>query len=43
MKQFAKETKDQKDSQTTMKTIKSNGVKFNVGFSTSNIYVYITK
>ncbi|WP_056968959.1 hypothetical protein [Lacticaseibacillus thailandensis] len=43
MKKFAKETKDQRDSQTTMKTIKSNGVKFNVGFSTSDIYVYITK
>lgn len=35
--------KSQADNQTTMKTIKSNGVQFNTGFSASDIYIYITK
>lgn len=43
MKKFAKAVKDQNDSQTTMKTIKSNGVKFDVGFSTTKLYIYLTK
>lgn len=43
MKKFAKAIKDQNDSQTTMKTIKSNGLKFDVGFSTTKLYIYLTK
>ncbi|WP_155285863.1 hypothetical protein [Lacticaseibacillus zhaodongensis] len=43
MKKFAKAVKNQNKSQTTMKTIKSNGVKFDVGFSTTNLFIYITK
>ena len=43
MKQFQKQTKNQNKSQTTIKTIKNNGVKFNIGFSTSDLYIYITK
>lgn len=43
MKQFQKQTKGQNKSQTTIKTIKNNGVKFNIGFSTSDLYIYITK
>jgi len=39
--QFTK--KSQKDNQTTMKTIHSNGVNFNTGFSASDLYIYITK
>lgn len=43
MKKFSNETKGQSKSQTTMKTIKSNGVKFDIGFSTTDLYIYITK
>lgn len=43
MKKFAKAIKNQSKSQTTMKTITSHGVKFDVGFSTSNLFIYITK
>jgi hypothetical protein len=43
MKKFSSETKGQSKSQTTMKTIKSNGVKFDIGFSTTDLYIYITK
>lgn len=40
---FQKATKDQDSSATTIKTIRSNGVKFNVGFSTSELFIYMTK
>ncbi|WP_225047306.1 hypothetical protein [Lacticaseibacillus kribbianus] len=43
LKQFNQATKDADGSATTIATITSNGVKFNVGFSTSDLYVYITK
>lgn len=43
MKKFAKAIKDQNNSQTTMKTIKSNDVKFDVGFSATHLYIYVTK
>lgn len=44
MSEFSDYTKkNKKGSQTTMKTIESNGVKFNTGFSTSDLYIYITK
>lgn len=40
---FQKALKDQDGSNTTIKTIKSNGVKFNVGASASDIFIYVTK
>lgn len=44
MSEFSKFTKkNKKSNQTTMKTITSNGVKFNTGFSASHLYIYITK
>ncbi|QFP79695.1 hypothetical protein [Latilactobacillus graminis] len=44
MSEFSDYTKNnKKGSQTTMKTIKSHGVKFNTGFSASHLYIYITK
>ncbi|MCI1284366.1 MAG: hypothetical protein LKG24_07240 [Lacticaseibacillus songhuajiangensis] len=43
MKKFSSETKGQSKSQTTIKTITSNGVKFDIGFSTTDLYIYITK
>lgn len=44
MKQFEKYTKSsQKSGQTTIKTIKSKGIKFDTGFSTDKLYLYITK
>ncbi|WP_459127868.1 hypothetical protein [Latilactobacillus curvatus] len=44
MSEFSDYTKkNKKGSQTTMKTIESNGVKFNTGFSTRDLYIYITK
>lgn len=45
MKQFEKVMKDAKknSSSTTTKTIHSNGVRFNVGFSTDHLYIYMTK
>lgn len=41
--QFQKAIKDQNGSQTTIKTITSNGVKFDVGFSASELFIYMTK
>ncbi|WP_412989063.1 hypothetical protein ACLJJ6_08875 [Pediococcus siamensis] len=46
MKQFTKLQKDAKNSSSTSTTthvIKSNGVKFQVGYSTTHLYIYITK
>ncbi|KRN03355.1 hypothetical protein FD13_GL000138 [Levilactobacillus senmaizukei DSM 21775 = NBRC 103853] len=45
MQQFEKVMKDAKknSSSTTTKTIHSNGVRFNVGFSTDHLYIYMTK
>lgn len=46
MKQFKKVQKDAKNSTSTSTTthvIKSNGVKFQVGYSTTHLYIYITK
>lgn len=42
-KDFQKALKDQDGSNTTIKTIKSNGVKFNVGASASDLFIYVTK
>lgn len=46
MKQFKKVQKDAKNSTSTSTTthvIKSNGVKFQVGYSTTHLYIYITR
>ncbi|KJU74295.1 hypothetical protein AH70_07530 [Pediococcus damnosus LMG 28219] len=46
MKQFEKLLKDAKKSSSTStatNVIKSNGVKFEVGYSTTHLYIYITK
>lgn len=43
MQRFEKKTKGQDKSQTTSKTIIDHGVKYSIGFSTSTLYVYITK
>ncbi|WP_125544798.1 hypothetical protein [Levilactobacillus lindianensis] len=45
MKKFKKVLKDAKknSSSTTTKTITSKGVKFNTGFSTDTLYIYMTK
>ncbi|AEV94744.1 lipoprotein [Pediococcus claussenii] len=43
MNQFKSYSKKAKSGQTTMKTITSNGVKFNIGLSTTRLYIYITK
>ena len=42
---FKKLTKDakSKNNSTTIKTIKSNNVKFDVGYSTTDVYLYVTK
>ncbi len=42
---FKKLTKDakSKNNSTTIKTIKSNNVKFDVGYSTTDLYLYVTK
>lgn len=42
-KEFEKALKDQDGSNTTIKTIKSNGVNFNVGASADDIFIYVTK
>lgn len=42
-KQFQKATKSSDSSSTTIDTITSNGVKFDVGYSTTSLYIYITK
>ncbi|MFC6207022.1 hypothetical protein [Levilactobacillus tongjiangensis] len=45
IKKFEKVLKDAKknSSSTTTKTIRSNGVRFNTGFSTDHLYIYMTK
>lgn len=43
MKQFTDATKGQSKSQTTVKSIKSHGVKFAIGFSPSDLFIYITR
>lgn len=43
LKAFADEIKDANSGSTTTKTITSNGVKFNLGLSASDLYIYITK
>lgn len=43
MKQFTAATKGQSKSQTTVKSIKSHGVKFAIGFSTTDLFVYVTR
>lgn len=42
-KDFQKALKDQDGSNTTIKTIKSNGVKFDVGASADDLFIYVTK
>ncbi|CAM3022881.1 hypothetical protein [Lactiplantibacillus plajomi] len=43
MKAFQKATKDNSSSTTTIDPIYSNGVKFTVGVSTSDLYIFMTK
>lgn len=43
LKTFSKKAKDEKSSQTTTETIRSKGVKFSLGYSTSTLYIYVTK
>ncbi|QMU08186.1 hypothetical protein [Levilactobacillus suantsaii] len=45
MKKFKQVLKDAKanSSSTKTKTIRSNGIRFNTGFSTDNLYIYMTK
>lgn len=43
MKDFQKQSKDSQNGQTTMKTIVSNKVRFDVGFSPDTLYIYITR
>lgn len=43
MHQFESKTKNQDKTQTTSKTIVNRGVKYSIGFSTSKLYVYITR
>ncbi|MDN6900437.1 hypothetical protein [Oenococcus sicerae] len=44
LKQFSQVAKDAKKSGTTsLKTIRSNNIKFDTGFSTKNLYIYVTK
>lgn len=43
MKDFQKQAKDSQNGQTTMKTITSNKVHFDVGYSPDKLYIYITK
>lgn len=40
---FQKATKNKKSSSTTINTIVSHGIKFDVGISTTNLFIYITK
>lgn len=42
-KAFSKAIKKAGKGSTTIDTITSNGVKFNIGFSTSDLFIYITK
>jgi hypothetical protein len=43
LKDFQKQQKDAQSSQTTMKTIVSKNVHFNIGFSPTKLYIYITR
>lgn len=43
MHEFESKTKNQDKIQTTSKTIIDHGVKYSIGFSTTELYVYITK
>ncbi|ASX22124.1 hypothetical protein [Lactiplantibacillus plantarum] len=43
MKQFQKETKDNSGSTTTIDPITSKGVRFTIGVSTSDLYIFMTK
>lgn len=43
MHEFESKTKNQDKTQTTSKTIINNGIKYSIGFSTTELYVYITK
>lgn len=43
MKQFQKQTNSSKTSKTTNKALHSNGLVFRVGYSTTTLYIYITK
>lgn len=43
MQEFENKTKNQDKTQTTSKTIVDHGIKYSIGFSTSELYVYITK
>lgn len=43
MHEFESKTKNQDKTRTTSKTIINNGIKYSIGFSTTELYVYITK
>ena len=43
MNEFESKTKNQDKTQTTSKTIINHGIKYSIGFSTTELYVYITK
>ncbi len=43
LKEFQNETKSGNSSQTTIKTITSNKIKYDIGFSTTSLYIYITR
>lgn len=43
MNGLSKTMKESKDGQTTFKTIKSNGINFQINVSTNSLYLYITK
>ena len=43
MHEFESKTKNQDKTQTTSKTIINHGIKYSIGFSTTELYVYITK
>lgn len=43
MHEFESKTKNQDKTQTTSKTIINHGIKYSIGFSTTELYVYITR
>lgn len=43
MKDFQKQAKSKKTTKTTTKALHSNGVDFRIGYSTTTLYIYITK
>lgn len=43
MKDFQKQAKSSKTSQTTNKTLRSNGISFQIGYSATTLYIYMTK